>query len=72
MKSFKIVLLLLILSSACILNAQPKGTWDYPGKPGLWDYPVKPGMEKWKQFTKTDEMIQACQIPEEVLNSIST
>jgi len=58
-----------------VSNAQiieRKGIWDYPGKKGLWDYPVKPGMEKWKQFKSNEEMVQACQIPEEVLSSLST
>ena len=36
--------------AASAANAQPKGLWDYPGRPGLWDYPIKPGTEEWKQF----------------------
>ena len=56
----------------CIVNAQSKGTWDYPGKPGLWDYPVKPGTEKWGLFQSHDEMVEVCQVPEDILSSIST
>lgn len=57
---------------ASVANAQPKGIWDYPGKPGLWDYPVKPGTEEWKQFKNYEEKIRACQIPEDILSSLST
>jgi len=72
MKSFKILLLLFIWSSACIVYAQTKWPWDEPVKPGAWDYPVKPGTDEWKQFKKTEEMRKSCQIPEEMLRSIST
>jgi len=37
-----------------------------------WDYPVKPGMEEWKKFQSNEEMVNACQIPEKVLSSLST
>ena len=37
-----------------------------------WDYPVKPGTEEWRKFQSNQEMVDACQIPEEVLLSIST
>ena len=44
-----------------------------PPKPGiLWDYPIKPAMEEWKQLRSRDEMVSACQIPEELLSSLST
>ena len=46
-----------------IVNAQPKG---------VWDYPVKPGTEEWKQFKSYAEKVAACQIPEELLSSLST
>lgn len=37
-----------------------------------WDYPVKPGSEKWKTFQSGMEMVQACQIPQNVISSLST
>ena len=48
---------------ACVVNAQPKG---------IWDYPVKQGTDEWKRFQRTEEMVNVCQIPEEVLSSLST
>ena len=66
----KIFVLLLFCLVACIVNAQLP--WELPVKPGTWDYPVKPGMEEWKQFLTNDEKVIACQIPEEILSSIST
>jgi hypothetical protein len=37
-----------------------------------WDYPVKPGTEEWKKFQSSEEMVNACQIPDAVLSSLST
>jgi len=45
----------------CVANAQQS-----------WDYPVKPGMEAWKQLQSNKEMVNACQIPENVISSLST
>ena len=67
----KNVILLIVLSMVtCAVNAQLP--WELPVKPGAWDYPVKPGMEEWKQFKTYEEMVRACQVPEEVLSSLST
>jgi len=38
----------------------------------VWDYPIKPGTEEWKALFTRDEMLKACQIPEEVLKSLPT
>ena len=32
-----------------------------------WDYPVKPGSEKWKSLKSHMEMVEICQIPEDVI-----
>ena len=45
---------------------------DLPTKPGIWDYPIKPDMEEWKQFQSREEKVSGCQIPEELLSSLST
>jgi len=37
-----------------------------------WDYPVKPGMKQWEKFKTNKEMVKACQIPNNVLSSLST
>jgi hypothetical protein len=37
-----------------------------------WDYPVKPGTPEWVELKNTGERIAACQIPDEILNSLST
>jgi len=38
----------------------------------IWDYPVKPGMVEWASFTTGKQMIDACQIPQDVLDKICT
>ena len=72
MKNSKNFLLIMLCLVACNANAQPKGIWDYPGKQSIWDFPIKPGMEEWRQFQSNEEMVMACQIPEEALSSLST
>jgi len=47
-----------------LLNAQTAKT--------TWDYPVKPGMEQWKEFQTGQEMLDACQIPAEILSNLTT
>ncbi len=37
-----------------------------------YHFPIKPGTEEWKSFTSHDEMLQACQIPEDILKGMST
>jgi hypothetical protein len=37
-----------------------------------YNYPVYPGMEEWSQFETVQEMIDACQVPVEVLKKLST
>ncbi len=37
-----------------------------------WDYPVKPGTPEWVAFKSHREMIEACQVPEGVLSSMTT
>lgn len=43
-----------------------------PRPEGSYNYPVLPGMEKWKSFTTTQEMIDACQIPTNILERQTT
>ena len=54
----------------CIVD--PKREWERPVKPGYWDYPVKPDTPEWANFDSYTEMVAACQIPEEILLSVST
>lgn len=59
----KIILFLLITIPIFSFAQTEKATWDYP---------VKPGSKEWKTFKSSEEMVMACQIPEHILNSIST
>lgn len=54
---FTMIVALLIISSN--LPAQLSGA--------IWDYPIKPGSESWASFASSQEMIDACQIPEDIL-----
>ncbi len=37
-----------------------------------WDYPVKPGSEEWAKLSSGLEMLKVCQIPESILQTLST
>lgn len=37
-----------------------------------WDYPVKPGTPEWAAFTTGQQMVDACQIPQEILEILTT
>jgi len=61
-KLFCAMVLMSALSAGfCDLKAQTK-----------WDYPVKPGTPRWEAFKTHDEMVKAVQVPNEVLNTLTT
>jgi hypothetical protein len=37
-----------------------------------YQYPVVPGMEEWKKLKSLPEMAVACQVPEDILGSMTT
>jgi len=37
-----------------------------------YDYPIKPGDKEWAKFKTGEEMLKACQIPDEILLRLST
>ena len=64
MKNFIISFLTAIFCLlACAVNAQEQATWDYP---------VKPGTEEWNRIQTEPERIAAVQIPEEILEKLSS
>jgi hypothetical protein len=62
-KQIKLCLIFQISISSFLLQAQQKVSWDYP---------IKPGTEQWKAFQTHDEMLKACQIPEDIINNLKT
>ena len=51
---------------SCVINAQEIE------KNEIWDFPVKPGSAEWASFTTSQQMLDACQIPPEILEELST
>ncbi len=37
-----------------------------------YDFPIKPGTKEWKALSSHDKMVEACQIPENILKKMST
>ena len=61
------ILIIIFSLVASVLYAQTATV-----KKGIWDYPVKPGMEEWKTFTSGLQRLEACQIPQKILETLST
>jgi hypothetical protein len=64
MKKSKYILLLLIAIYGLSINAQIAND--------LYIYPIKPGDSLWKNLRTHAEMVEACQIPAEILSELST
>ena len=45
---------------------------EIPNCKDAYDYPIKPGSEGWKQLKTREEMVAVCQIPDDILNNMST
>lgn len=59
------------LASACAGVREKDGL--YPKSAGdAYEFPVRPGMKEWKALSSYPEMLRVCQIPEPVLQKIST
>jgi hypothetical protein len=59
--------LIVVMSIGMLLISGCKQQYD-----NAYEYPIKPGTEEWKSFQTHDEMIMACQIPDCVLNNMTT
>ena len=67
MKILKLIFLVFFCLFAYISNAQTE-----TNKRTEWDYPIKPGSKEWNQFKSTNDMYEACQIPENILKKLDT
>jgi hypothetical protein len=62
------VILLATMIFVPIVQAQPS---EEPATSDAYKYPILPGTDGWKAFTTHDEMITACQVPENELSNMS-
>jgi hypothetical protein len=60
----RLVFILVIIFPCFVLNAK---TNDID-----WDYPIVPGTNEWKMLKNYKEKVEACQIPVDILHSLST
>ena len=37
-----------------------------------YDFPIKPGSDEWRKFQSGMEMVQACQLPQDIMRKLST
>jgi hypothetical protein len=57
-------LLIFLFSFGCMTLLAQEST--------IWDFPIKPGTDGWSKLLDHEMKVQACQMPESVLSSIST
>ncbi|HEX8356622.1 MAG TPA: hypothetical protein VF610_04390 [Segetibacter sp.] len=62
MKNIFLIFITLVLASS--ITAQKINT--------PYNYPTVPGSEKWKSFKTVDEMYKECQIPNDILSTLTT
>lgn len=48
------------------------GVYALKAQSSTWDYPIKPGSPEWATLLDHNDMVDVCQIPENVLASLST
>ena len=62
-----LLLMLILLTPVFAFSYETSYTIDVP-----YDFPVRPGDPEWFDFDNNDDMVAACQIPEEVLYDMTT
>lgn len=74
--SLFVLCLMMILFPGCKKDDTGISTFQdiqFPDENALsWDFPVKPGSDKWKTFQTGMEMVEACQIPKNIISSLPT
>ena len=63
---------MVILSSSCKKEKPDIDCNTYPVPSDTYKYPILPGTPAWANLKTGQEMLQACQIPESILPTIST
>jgi len=72
MNKFIVLLLFFLWNCSDVENVEEFTGSCYPNVDDRYEYPVVPGTEEWRQLSSTDEAFQVCQLPDDVLKSIST
>lgn len=65
-----VFVLLVLMVSTIKVNASNVSQEVY--NQGVYEFPITPESEEWKDFSSKTEMLEVCQIPEEILHNIST
>jgi hypothetical protein len=65
--SFSIIVTLLLVLIAPTIKVNANSV-----NQGVYEFPVTPENKEWKDFSTKAEMLEVCQIPEEILHNIST
>ena len=66
-------ILLVLLSLPVIISCSEQTTFNNTSNAtDVYEFSVRPGMPEWASFTSHTEMVEACQIPESILQDMST
>lgn len=68
-----LAILVVSLSFTACNNSEPVSSLpaSSPPAPDAYIYPILPGTDAWKELNSLDEMVEACQVPEEILKTMS-
>lgn len=58
--------------NGCKKDETDNGCPSYPRPTDTYKYPIRPGTSEWANLHSGDEMLQACQIPNDLLKQMST
>jgi hypothetical protein len=72
MNKFWILPLLFLCNCGIFENVKVLQNSCFPIADDHYVYPLVPGTEEWRQLSSTDEAFQVCQLPDNILKSIST
>ncbi len=72
MNKLMVLLFLFFCNCSDVENMAELSDTCFPNVDDRYEYPVIPGTEEWSQLSSTDEAFQVCQLPDNVLKSIST
>lgn len=72
MKYLYIACCILAITSFALGDLNAEETQSDEDSVDVYEFPIRPGMDEWKELRTNAEMLEACQIPENILSRMTT
>jgi hypothetical protein len=72
MRALAISLFIVVIAASYTISAQTTEQANPDGISDAYKFPLRPGMPEWKELKSHAEMLEACQIPDQLLANMST